>query len=632
MNCIDYSEENKLLTISFIYRPYLVNDVKAIRGRVYNPQLKSWTVNLNESNVDSIANFIIKYKFDITNEKILEEEIKNIRLIKLQKSTIQAENLIQSKAEISNFEVEGLKYELRPFQKVGIEYAIRNNNCIIGDDMGLGKTIQTIGIIQYLNKPKTIICCPDTLKYNWLKEINKWINKKAFIVFSDYRVEDNFNCYLNKFHWPIGYIKEYTDGFYKNTEQGWRKIKDEVVNIENQKEVVEEFVNLLDFDIIIMGYNTLSKFYQIFEKMNFDILICDESHYLKNKKSTRTRSVLNLSKNINNKYLLTGTTVVNRPAEIISQLEILGRLNNFGGWWKFVNRYCDAKNAGFGLDLKGAKNLEELHIKLRENCYIRRNKKDVLKELPDKQRTIIEIKIDNEKEYSKAENDIIEYLKNEFIDYKKIQELEEQGKSWNEIQEEYKQNIERKTQAALNAEHLVQINILKNLAIKGKLYAIKEWINDFLETDEKLIVFGIHTAIIKELAEYYKCGKIIGETKIEERQRLVDDFQENSNTKLLFLNVQAGGVGITLTSASSVCFIELGWTPGEHEQAEDRLHRIGQKDSVNCYYFLAKETIDYDIYDLIEEKRKITNAINKGEFVEGQVNMLNELINKLKKK
>jgi SWI/SNF-related matrix-associated actin-dependent regulator 1 of chromatin subfamily A len=365
-------------------------------------------------------------------------------------------------------------------------------------------------------------------------------------------------------------------------------------------------------------------------------MIIDESHFCKSSKSKRTKSVKTLAKKIKVIYELTGTVISNRPNELVSQLNILGLIDEFGGDWGFLMRYCDGKKGGFGWDFSGASNLLELHEKLRANCYIRRESKDVLKELPDITRSIVDIEITNKKEYKKAEKDLIEYLRGFKYREEEIVEWVHKNhkKEWDELSNKeqkliYKEFKEEKIDKASSAEHLVRINILRQLVSKGKRKGIIEWVEDFLENDKKLVLFGYHTQEIKDIANHFKIIPIIGETSTENRQKIVDDFQENPETKLIILNTKIGGVGLTLTAASYLAFLETGWVPSEFDQGEKRIHRIGQKNHSNIYYFLGKSTIDEDMHELVNEKRIITNAINKGLKTKKDIKILGELIKRI---
>jgi len=166
---------------------------------------------------------------------------------------------------------------------------------------------------------------------------------------------------------------------------------------------------------------------------------------------------------------------------------------------------------------------------------------------------------------------------------------------------------------AERAEYLVRIEALKQLTAKGKMKQAKEWISDFIESGEKLVVFATHKAVVNEIAQEFKCRKIMGDTPAIERQKAVEDFQNNPDTKLIILNIKAGGVGLTLTASSNVLFLEYPWTPADLEQAIDRTHRIGQKNAVTAWFLVGQDTIDEEILDLLGIKERVVSKTTNGE-------------------
>ena len=219
---------------------------------------------------------------------------------------------------------------------------------------------------------------------------------------------------------------------------------------------------------------------------------------------------------------------------------------------------------------------------------LRRKKKDVLKELPAKVWSFIPMELDNRKEYVQAENNFIKWVH------------ETKGKD--------------AAEKARGAEVLSSIEALKQLAVKGKLEQAMDWIEDFLQSGKKLVVFATHKFVIQTLVDEFPdiSVKVDGSVSMKKRQEVVDQFQKDKKIKLFIGNIKAAGVGITLTAASDVAFLELPWTPGELEQASDRVHRIGQNDSVSIYYLLAHETIEDKIATMIDNKRKILDGILDG--------------------
>jgi SWI/SNF-related matrix-associated actin-dependent regulator 1 of chromatin subfamily A len=233
---------------------------------------------------------------------------------------------------------------------------------------------------------------------------------------------------------------------------------------------------------------------------------------------------------------------------------------------------------------------------------IRRLKKDVLQDLPDKQYSFTPIEIDNEKEYENAERDFIAFVRATKGD--------------------------KAATRASNAQALAEIEGLKQLAVKGKLKVVKTWIQDFLDDDGKLVVFAHHKFVIDSLMETFKevAVKLDGSVSQTDRQKAIDDFQNVPSIRLFIGNIKAAGVGCTLTAASNVAFVELPWTPGDLSQAEDRCHRIGQKDSVNIHYLLSVGTIEEKIAHMLDTKRKVLASVHDGEEAVIE-SMLSELMN-----
>ncbi len=354
-------------------------------------------------------------------------------------------------------------------------------------------------------------------------------------------------------------------------------------------------------EIIIINYDILGKWLETLQDIKAQVLIFDEAHYIKSNSAQRTKATKKLAKGIPHVIALTGTPIVNRPVEGFNIIQVVDK-TVFPNWWSFVHKYCDARHNGFGWDFSGATNKEELHKKLTETVMLRRKKADVLPDLPDKLYSYIPMEISNRDEYERAENDFVEYLQ------------EVKGKE--------------AAQKASQAEHLVKIESLKQLAVKGKMKYAIQWIQNFLDTNgNKLVIFAVHKAVVDALMEEFKGGavKVDGSVSTTGRDAAVGAFQEDPSVRLFIGNIQAAGVGLTLTAASSVAFLELPWTPGDLVQAEDRCHRIGQKDTVNVYYLLAEGTIEEKIAELLDEKRQVLEAVLDGKEVE-EAQMLTKLI------
>ncbi len=368
-------------------------------------------------------------------------------------------------------------------------------------------------------------------------------------------------------------------------------------------------------DFIIINYDVLSYWVQTLRRANPKAVIFDESHYLKSHTAARTAAAVLFTTGYNAKtkrreYLnklpyvlcLTGTPILNRPNELISPLMIMDRLRDMGGFQHFANHFCAADENKYGSPM-GAKNLEELATNLRATCMIRRTKAEVLKELPAKERATVTLRIDNRETYNHAANNLYGWL------------LENEGRD--------------AANRASHAEQLVAIEKLKQIAVDGKFAAAVEWAESFLETDEKLIFFATHIDVQHRLLEKFpNAAHVLAEDSLEEREANIHRFQTDPKCNLIICSLKAGGIGITLTAASNVAFLELGWNPADMEQAEDRPHRIGQQNQVTAWYLVDDETIDGDILNLIEKKRKVVT----GATGVGDASILGELIKRLKEK
>ncbi len=346
-------------------------------------------------------------------------------------------------------------------------------------------------------------------------------------------------------------------------------------------------VEARDAEILVLNYDILDAHLERLMAREPRALVLDESHYVKNARARRTKAAQALAGALPEGALrlaLTGTPVLNRPEELVAQLRVLGRLKEFGSGARLKRRFRKA-----GSD-------DRLHWNLRAHCYVRRTKKQVLPQLPAKLHDTVPVLLSNEAEYRLAEKDVVAWLQTLPLDLR---------------------TIDAKVAAALRAEQLVRLNQLRQLAATGKMPTALAWIADFLESGEPLVVFAEHIAIQKELVGRFPGAvHILGSDSQQKRQAAVDAFQEEDGPQLIVCSMRAASQGITLTRASNVAFVELDWTPARHDQAEDRLHRIGQDSAVTAWYLLAPETIDETMATLLERKRTVIDAVTEGEVRE----------------
>ena len=533
--------------------------VKTLENRKFDSSSKNWSCPVSLENIGLLRTF----GFNLS-KSVLDWEDKN------QYVAVKIDH------------VEGLPDGLvpRPYQIEGVEYIeSRHGRALCGDEQGLGKTVEAL--IWLHRHPETrpaIVACPASLKFNWEKETQKWLPNESVTILSG-RWSKTKKTPTEK----IVIIN------YDILSNKYKKVKDEYTG--ETKSIEQRNTGWSDS----------------LAKLNPQSLICDEIQMVRNLKTNRGKSIARMAKKIPNVLGLSGTPIENRPIEFFNPIKIINP-TIFPSYWKYAQEYCGAKHNGFGWDFNGATNTKELHNKLKKTVMIRRLKKDVLPELPPKNRMVITLDIDNRKEYNKASSDIIAYIE----DTKGAEAAEKAEK----------------------AQGLVTIETLKQLAIKGKINACIEWIERYLEDNNKLVVGCVHTNIVEQLVEHFgeKAVCIYGSTPLKKRHENVIAFQEDPNIKLLIGNVKAAGVGLTLTAANATCTIEFEWKPATHSQFEDRVHRIGQEaDSVFAYYLVAQNTIEEDIAALLDEKMKVLNQVLEGEEVDDK-SLLTELLKRLKEK
>lgn len=532
-----YYKDAKYWYVGFRYDERLVKEIKRFVGAGYNPENKEWYIPFALPTVAPLQKWLHDNGFVegmnyYPSKRVLEYQ-EPLAIITPEDVAIACKKL-------------GFKRMPRPYQCEGIAYMINHGNCINGDDCGLGKTGQTIATLELMDAFPALVITPASVKYNWKKEWEKWNPTRTVGV--------------------VGRKKKFDENVWQN-------------------------------DVIIINYDILgergldkptAKFKELLKK-RWASCVMDEIHFLKSEKALRTKMAKKIVKTVPHVWGLTGTLTQNKPADLIQPFTIIRRFEDiFGSTKEFKYRYCNAKMTVFGMDCSGFSNLEELHELLRMGGYIRRNKRDVLDELPPMVEQTIDVPISNTREYRKAENNLLEYL--EKIDINKVNN-------------------------AVNAPHLVMIQTLKQLSIEGKLPFITAYIKEWLEANEgeQLLVFGVHRMPLQQLAEYFKAPLIQGGVSADKKQQIVNEFS-NGGHRLLFANIQSAGTGTDglQDNCSNLVYIELPDKSTELEQANARLERMGQRNSINITYLLSPDTIDADIKEMVADKGMITGLVNKG--------------------
>ena len=533
--------------------------VRSISGRKWHNEQKAWSIptsqavtlhTLLEDLYPPLAEAIIEN--DDVNESI-KESIQRVEISSAAELT--EERLAEIDSALDGKFPEGL--DLYPFQKVAVAFAeMSNGRCLIGDEMGIGKTISAIGYAALHPEARpAVVVCPSNVKFNWKKELNKWLPDENVQV------------------------------------------------VGSGKDTVETT------DFIIINYDLMAKQQDNLLSVAPQLLILDESHYIKNSGSKnkpvqRTVATLNVAQFVSKVIALSGTAISSRPKEFFNTLNLM-RPDQFPSFWDFAQRYCDPYHDGFGWNFDGASHTKELNERTRDLC-IRRLKSEVLPELPPKTRTFFPINLDK-----KARSP-----------YDFAQE------EWDRKIDSYYLNGQSLPKGIM----LNMLNDLRHICGQIKVDYAADWIKQYREqTGKPIVVFTHHRDVLKRLAEKFKNVRTIsGDTPSKSRQEIVDDFQEG-HIDVLICNTVAAKEGITLTKADTVVFLEREWTPTDEEQAEDRVYRIGQESQhVHAVYLSCVGTIDEHFDRVVEEKRAVVKAVLDGGNVEQRQGLIKELVKRLK--
>uniref|UniRef100_A0AAQ5Y4Y9 SWI/SNF-related matrix-associated actin-dependent regulator of chromatin subfamily A-like protein 1 n=1 Tax=Amphiprion ocellaris TaxID=80972 RepID=A0AAQ5Y4Y9_AMPOC len=445
----------------------------------------------------------------------------------------EARSLDVPEADLSSID-SSLTCSLMPFQREGVNFAVfKQGRLLLADDMGLGKTIQAICIAAYYrNEWPLLVVAPSSVRFTWAEAFRRWLPSLS---------PDSINVVV--------------------------KAKD----------------NLRSGLISIISYDLLSRMEKQQKGNSFNVLIMDESHFLKNMKTARCKAALPLLKAAKRVILLSGTPAMSRPSELYTQI-LAVRPTLFPRFHEFGMRYCDARQMVWGWDYSGSSNLGELKLLLEECLMLRRLKSDVLSQLPAKQRKVVTVTIDGINARIKAALSAA---------------AKELAKGHRSVITEFE---------------------LCLLRFPVRFSApVREYIIDMLECGrEKFLVFAHHKLVLDHItAELGKKNvpfiRIDGATPSAERQQRCEKFQFSTKTCVAVLSITAANMGITLHAADLVIFAELFWNPGVLIQAEDRVHRIGQTSNVNVHYLVAKGTADDHLWPMIQEKMNVLEQVGLSE-------------------
>ena len=478
----------------------------------------------------------------------------------------QLKNLIETKEESraseTDFQVpEPLGLTLYPFQRAGIEYMLKRDAVLLADQMGLGKTPQVIGVInmdESINR--VLIICPASLKLMWRNELTKWLMRPLSVGIAD-------------------------STYFPET------------------------------DIVLINYDVLKRWYNKLREEEWDLRVCDEVHYLKNPKTQRCQNVLGKWNSklkvweifpipARKRIMMTGTPIVNRPSELWSIIRALDPVSWFS-YGYFTSRYCAGHMGRWGWDATGGSNLQELGDRLRSTIMIRRMKDEVLTELPPKTRQVIEF-------------DLPDKLKPIILEERRV--WEKRLSLMEKLNDDAAAALVSKDEAAYRlavnllkeAQQIVfsDLSRIRHETAVAKLPAVIEYLGGLMDNDQKVVVFAHHADVIAAINKAFPGSvTLTGQTPLKVRQENIDKFQTDPNCMMFIGNIQAAGVGITLTASSLAVFAEQDWVPGNISQCEDRIHRIGAVNPVLIQHLVYEGSIDAKMAKMIVKKQEMIDQV-----------------------
>lgn len=454
---------------------------------------------------------------------------------------------------------EGLAY--LPFQRAGIAYTIAHPSALIGDEMGLGKTVEAIGVINAdPTIERVLVICPASLRINWRRELARWLTR------------------------PL------------------------TVGIANGDSMPAT-------DIVVINYDILRKHSVAIHAIVWDLVIADEAHFCKSPSAQRTEQLFGTDDyaakkrsadkvvapiKARRRLLLTGTPIANRPKELFPLIHYLDP-QAWPSFFAYARRYCGATQSRYGWDFDGASHLDELQEKLRSTLMVRRLKADVLTELPAKRRQVIELPANGAAGAVEAE---AEAFGRHDLAIEAAQAAVELAKA-SATPADYEAAVARlreETQAAFT-----EISHLRHKTAVAKLPQVIEHVREMLDETGKIVVMCHHHDVQDALVAEFGAACVLhrGGLSDTEKQQAVDRFQRDPSVKVFVGSILASGVGITLTASSTVVFAELDWVPGNVTQTEDRLHRIGQHDSVLVQHLVLDGSLDARMAHILVAKQAV---------------------------
>ena len=548
------------LVLQWSFQPNYKDINSAMKGAAagnakWNGTNKTWSIPINTAVAVAAAvrpHFAPLADAIEANDKVHDAQVETIQRVELSSA-------IDTETELPDCEPFTL---MRDYQRVApVMYMTGGRKRIlIADEMGLGKSLEALGCMELAGHQRVLIVCPAVVKHNWANEIEKWLKQKH-------------DCFII---------------------EGW------VGDIEQVK------FNIINYDI-------LSKRKQQLMTQDYDCIIFDEVHTIKNQEAARTKAALALAKGIDGIIAMSGTPILNRPNEFFTSLNMMLPAQ-FSNYWTFAQRYCNARRTEFGWDMSGASNIEHsidgvippLNTLLRD-FMLRRSMDDprISGEMPDLVQTIIPLDLPEQaiKQYKIEHNSWME-------------EWQKQQANWGSTDAGFALNM---------------MTELRHIAGRLKIDAAVKWANEYFDsTGKPLVIFAHHKDVIDSLTTKLQSKglalKIDGDVSNAGRETIISDFQDGK-LDFLICSTMAMKEGVNLDRANTTLFVEREWVPAWEQQAAARVRRMTQEDST-CHQVIlsASNTIDSMFDEVVAAKAGIVKSA-----LDGTNGMRNDIVNDLKK-
>lgn len=442
--------------------------------------------------------------------------------------------------------------ELRPYQLDGIAFLQHHPRALLADEPGLGKTAQALVALNAMQSYPALVVCPASVKTHWAHQSYEWLGRQAKIIKSG-------------------------------------------------KDMLDDSAA-----ITIVNYELL----KVIKRNSYHTVILDELFKCKSEGAQRTKYSHDLARQARVVWGLSGSPIVNRPLELVSQLDVLGLLHLFGGRWKFIYRYCNpiqreiwvprwdsrqrrvVRRLQKFLDCTGQSNIPELHKMLTSNLMLRRRKAEVAQDLPERMSLPLLLDLDEQgrKLYDGERRDLMNWL------------------------HQNRGNVRMQ-----QAEALTRLVKMRQAAARAKFKRLVEAIEDLLESGDKIVLFAFGRDLQRELLKYFgeSAAHVLADDSAIQRTSQIEAFARDDRLRVCVCSLMATAIGTDglQHAARYAIFCDLGNEGETHQQAIDRLHRVGQSRDVTAYFAIASNTIEEKLLDMLINKNEIVNLVSDGKVV-----------------